>query len=105
MRAADLAEAAGVTSAVVKSLVKDGALETVALPPFRKFEPPDLNANGYDLSPQQKEAAKQLRALVTARTHKVALLDGVTGSGKTEVYFEAMAASTRGGPSGSAAPA
>jgi primosomal protein N' (replication factor Y) len=97
MRAADLAEAAGVTPAVVKSLVKDGALETVALPPFRKFEPPNLNADGYDLSPQQKDAAQKLRALVTARSHKVALLDGVTGSGKTEVYFEAMAAALAAG--------
>lgn len=97
MRAQELADAAGVTAAVVKALAKDGALEAVTLPPHRAFEKPALNSEGYPLSAPQAEAAQALRALVSARTHKVALLDGVTGSGKTEVYFEAMAASLAAG--------
>ncbi len=92
MRAAELADAASVGTSVVKALVKDGALEAVALPALKRFQEPDLNAGGYTLNKDQQEAAQALRAVVAQRQHKVMLLDGVTGSGKTEVYFEAMAA-------------
>jgi primosomal protein N' (replication factor Y) (superfamily II helicase) len=97
MRAAELAQAAGVGTSVVKALAKDGALETVALPALKAFKAPDLNAGGLALSRQQTEAAQELRAAVTSRASKVILFDGVTGSGKTEVYFEAMAASLAAG--------
>ena len=92
MRASELAEAAGVGISVVKALAKDGALEAVALPALKRFPEPDLNAGGFTLSADQQAAAAALRAVVAERQHKVTLLDGVTGSGKTEVYFEAMAA-------------
>ena len=92
MRASELAEAAGVGVSVVKALAKDGALEAVALPALKRFPEPDLNAGGFTLSKDQQAAATALRAMVAERQHKVMLLDGVTGSGKTEVYFEAMAA-------------
>ncbi len=97
MRASELAEAAGVGTSVVKALAKDGALEAVALPALRRFPEPDLNAGGFTLSKDQKAAAEALRAVVAQRQHKVMLLDGVTGSGKTEVYFEAMAAALASG--------
>jgi len=97
MRAAELAEAAGVGASVVKAMVRDGALEAVALPAERPFARPDLNAKGPVLSADQEDAARQLRAAVAGRGHKVMLLDGVTGSGKTEVYFEAMAAALAAG--------
>ena len=97
MRAADLAEAAGVGTSVIKALAKDGALEAVALPALRRFPEPDLHAGGYTLSPDQQAAAEALRTVVAQRQHKVMLLDGVTGSGKTEVYFEAMAAALASG--------
>ena len=92
MRASELAEAAGVGTSVVKALARDGVLEAVALPGLKRFPEPDLNAGGFALSNDQQEAAEALRAVVAQRQHKVMLLDGVTGSGKTEVYFEAMAA-------------
>jgi primosomal protein N' (replication factor Y) (superfamily II helicase) len=97
MRASELAEAAGVGTSVIKALARDGALETVALPALRPFPEPDLNAGGFALSKDQQAAAAALRAVVAQRQHKVMLLDGVTGSGKTEVYFEAMAAALASG--------
>jgi primosomal protein N' (replication factor Y) len=92
MRLSELAKSAGVGTSVVKSMAKEGALEVVALPAHKAFQPPDLNAGGLTLSKQQQLAAQELRAVVTSRSAKVMLFDGVTGSGKTEVYFEAMAA-------------
>jgi primosomal protein N' (replication factor Y) (superfamily II helicase) len=97
MRAAELAEAAGVGMSVVKALAKAGGLDEVALPAHRRFAEPDLNAGGFALNKDQQGAAAALRAVVAARSHKVMLLDGVTGSGKTEVYFEAMAAALAAG--------
>jgi primosomal protein N' (replication factor Y) len=92
MRASELAELAGVSAAVVKGLAAEGSLEAVALPTWRRFAEPDPAARGLVLSAEQEAAAASLRELVARRDFSVALLDGVTGSGKTEVYFEAMAA-------------
>jgi len=97
MRGSELAQAAGVGTSVVKALAKDGALETVSLPALKAFQAPDLNAGSLTLSKLQRQAAELLRATVTSRSSKVILFDGVTGSGKTEVYFEAMAAALAGG--------
>ena len=97
MTAGELADAAGVGQSVVKALAQTGALLSVPLPVHAAFQIPHLNRLGKTLSVMQKQAAQVLRASVTARQHKVTLLDGVTGSGKTEVYFEAMAAALAGG--------
>jgi primosomal protein N' (replication factor Y) len=97
MRAAELAEAASVGTSVVKALVKEGALEAVALPALRPFPRPDPAAGALSLNAAQQAAAQELRAVVAQRSHRVMLLDGVTGSGKTEVYFEAMAAALAAG--------
>ena len=97
LKTSELAEAAGVGASVVKALGALSALKAVALPAHAKFLPPDLNAGGFALNKDQQTAAAFLRQLVASRSHKVALLDGVTGSGKTEVYFEAMAAALASG--------
>jgi len=91
-RAPELAQEAGVGQSVVKGLVKAGVLEAVTLPALAPFAEPDLTHNPVKLSGGQVQASAELRKAVTARRFSVALLDGVTGSGKTEVYFEAMAA-------------
>ncbi|OAN55242.1 primosomal protein N' [Paramagnetospirillum marisnigri] len=87
----DLAREAGVGPAVVRGLVEAGVLETVELPRPSRFSPPDLDRPRAELSPAQRDAADALVAAVGAG-FSVSLIDGVTGSGKTEVYFEAVAA-------------
>ena len=96
--AADLAREAGVTASVVKGLAKSGALaeeKRLVDPPF---EEPDPDHAGLDLTAMQGEASGVLRRLVRAGGFQSALLDGVTGSGKTEVYFEAVAEVLRRDP-------
>ncbi len=88
----ELARAAGTGTGVVKGLLAAGVLEAVALPPPAPFEAPDPSRTGPALSPSQAKAAAELRAKVAAGGFSVTLLDGVTGSGKTEVYLEAVAA-------------
>ena len=89
-----LAEAAGCSPAVIDGLVTDGALELVALPPERA---PTLDAahNPPVLEDSQAEAAASLIEAARAKAFSVTLLEGVTGSGKTEVYFEAIAEALR----------
>ncbi|MEZ5668146.1 MAG: primosomal protein N' [Alphaproteobacteria bacterium] len=89
---AELAMAAGVGSGVVKGLVEAGVLRLADLPPRPPFAAPDIERPGAALSPPQERAASALRDAVAAGAFSVHLLDGVTGSGKTEVYFEAIAA-------------
>lgn len=91
------AEIANVSTAVVKGLIDAGALIPVTLPPLRVTQAPDPDHPGKDLSPAQDAAAVRLSEAVEARRFQPFLLDGVTGSGKTEAYFEAAAAAIRGG--------
>ena len=92
-----LAEAAACSLGVINSLVDEGALEVVTLAPETVAEAPDPDFAAPALEPLQRESAEALRATVTLGNFSVTLLEGVTGSGKTEVYFEAMAAALRAG--------
>ncbi|RWA64788.1 primosomal protein N' [Mesorhizobium sp.] len=87
-----LAHAAGVSSAVIDGLRAQGVFETVMIPPRPVVAAPDPAYAQPTLMPDQEDAAAMLRAGVAANAFGVTLLDGVTGSGKTEVYFEAVAA-------------
>ena len=91
-----LAERAGVSSGVIDGLVQAGTLIRVELPRWRPPSPqPDFAPP--DLTDAQAYAAHALRERVAAGEFSVSLIDGVTGSGKTEVYFEAVAESLRQG--------
>ncbi|OWK20388.1 hypothetical protein AJ88_30200 [Mesorhizobium amorphae CCBAU 01583] len=87
-----LAHAAGVSSTVIDGLRTQGVFETVMIPPRPVVAAPDPDYAQPTLMPDQEDAAVMLRAGVSADAFGVTLLDGVTGSGKTEVYFEAVAA-------------
>src|ERR1700744_3883125 len=93
----DAAREAGVSSGVIDGLIDEGTLETVVLPPEPVAEKPDPDFVQSDFAPDQSAAAAALKATVAKGGYAVTLLDGVTGSGKTEVYFEAVADMIRRG--------
>lgn len=93
----DAAHEAGVSAGVINGLVDEGTLETVVLPPEPVARPPDPEHAVPEFSEAQKNAADLLRDKVASGGFSVSLVDGVTGSGKTEVYFEAVAEAVRRG--------
>ena len=92
MAASELAHIAGVGTSVIKTMASAGLLEAIERPMRRSFPQPDGGREGPTLSAEQKAAADGLIAKVRAHGFSATLLDGVPGAGKTEVYFEAIAA-------------
>ncbi len=93
---AEAAREAGTSASVIDGLIDDGALETVPLPAEPVALPPDPEHAAAALSDAQAAAATELKQ-AAAGGFSVHLLDGVTGAGKTEVYFEAVAETIRRG--------
>lgn len=93
----DLAELAGVSVAVIDGLIDEEVLLTEAIAAKPVALPPDPDHHQPILSAEQKAVADVLVAQVCAHEFKTSLLEGVTGSGKTEVYFEAIAEAIRQG--------
>jgi len=89
---ADLCQAAGVGGGVVRGLVAQGALDPVDLPRDAPLPRLDPARPGAVLTGDQRAAADRLCAGLAAGGYGTTLLQGVTGSGKTEVYLEAVAA-------------
>ncbi|MBY8976061.1 primosomal protein N' [Rhodobacteraceae bacterium NNCM2] len=88
---AELAEMAGVSAAVVTGLAKAGVLTGKEVARDAPFPPLFGHGEGAHLSEGQAAAAEVLRGHVAKAKFKPVLLKGVTGSGKTEVYLEAVA--------------
>lgn len=86
-RPTELARKAGCSVSVLKTLEKQGALKEVLVEAEAPCSDPNPNHDPVDLSEAQQEAAWKL-CQKTDAGFSVTLLDGVTGSGKTEVYFE-----------------
>jgi primosomal protein N' (replication factor Y) len=87
----ELADMAGVTPSVVKGLAKIGAVVEADAPRDTAYHKLDPSYSGKTLSLDQDAGARQLRDAVAAGSYGTTLLKGVTGSGKTEVYLEAVA--------------
>ncbi len=87
----ELADLAGVTPSVVKGMVPSGAVLEEDSPRDLPYARLHSDAPGKELTPAQAAAAESLRASVAAERYGTTLLKGVTGSGKTEVYLEAVA--------------
>jgi primosomal protein N' (replication factor Y) len=93
----ELAEMAGVSTSVVKGLVGQGVVAEEESPRDLPYPRLDAGRSSFDLTDEQSQAASTLRAGVAASRYGTALLKGVTGSGKTEVYLEAVAACLEAG--------
>ena len=93
----EAAHEASVSAGVIDGLVDEGALETLVLPPEPVARQPDPDFAVPEFTDAQRKAADALRTSVDMGGFSVTLVDGVTGSGKTEVYFEAVAQAIRHG--------
>ena len=89
-RASEIAQRAGVSAGVVRGFEKAGGLTAQSLPVDGPFDVPNAEFGGMILTSAQRAASDDLIMQVAKRDFNVSLLDGVTGSGKTEVYFEAV---------------
>ncbi|MBK5934207.1 replication restart DNA helicase PriA [Rhodovulum imhoffii] len=87
----ELSAQAGVSTSVVRGLVTAGTVLEEDTPRDRPYPRLDAARPGKPLAPDQATAAGLLRAAVRAGAYGTTLLKGVTGSGKTEVYLEAVA--------------
>ncbi len=93
----DIAVEAAVGAGVVKGMLEAGLLVTVDLPSEPAIPKPDPDYEAPELTSDQEAAAASLRGAVSEPGFGVTLLDGVTGSGKTEVYLEAVAEALKQG--------
>ena len=91
----ELSEIAGVSTGVLRGLVNQGVIEPVSVAIDRPYPPADPDFHQPALSEDQLRVAKRLVSAVEAGEYAPFLLDGVTGSGKTETYFEPVAEAIR----------
>jgi primosomal protein N' (replication factor Y) len=93
LTAAQITEASGVGASVIKGLLQSGLIEKVEiLPPATAINIKDF---AVEFSPEQQLAVNDLCSKVAAEKYSATVLDGITGSGKTEVYFAAVAAALK----------
>lgn len=94
---AELATIADVGPSVVRGLANVGLIREMVIPVAAPFAALDPDFRPPVLSDEQAIVAQALSEAVDARRYSATLLEGVTGSGKTEVYLEAVAQALRQG--------
>ncbi len=90
-KASEIADLAGCSPAVIKAMADKNMLSEVSIYNIAPCLYPKSDGCLAKLSEDQKIIADELRKDVCYGGFSVSLLDGVTGAGKTEVYFEAVA--------------
>jgi len=93
---AEITKGTGVSQSVIKTLIDNKIIEPLFKEKKKIFTAPDISLSNIKLTDEQQAAADVLRAK-SGCGFSVTLLEGVTGSGKTEVYFEAVAAALDSG--------
>ncbi len=96
-RASEIAELAGCTASVVKSMAGAGLLKSLELHTAAPCRKPETGITPVAMTKAQQEAASVLKKFCGSGGFRPCLLDGVTGAGKTEVYFEAVAKALESG--------
>ena len=91
----ELAAEAGVSDSVIRGLIKAGCFEPVTISVDTPLPEPDPDFDQPELSDAQAAAAVSIVESVRTGAFDPIVLDGVTGSGKTETYFEAVAEAIR----------
>ncbi|MEY3635316.1 MAG: hypothetical protein RLZZ61_1726 [Pseudomonadota bacterium] len=91
----ELASEAGVSDAVIRGLIKAGAFEPVTISVDSPLPEPLADFDTPKLNDAQQLAANSMVEAVRNGGFETFVLDGVTGSGKTETYFEAVAEAIR----------
>jgi primosomal protein N' (replication factor Y) len=81
---------AGFSNAVIARAVKTGALEELEMQPARARTRHEIARAEQPPTPEQQAALERIEAWLETNEHHEALLHGVTGSGKTYVYVEAI---------------
>lgn len=90
-RLSEITSATGASASTIKTMVKHGVLQAIDIFAKAPCAHPNPNFAPKDLSREQDIAAEKIIARIDKGGFETFLLDGVTGSGKTEVYFEAIA--------------
>lgn len=96
-RAMDIAKQVGCSATIIRAMAQAGQLKAAPVHGEAPCRIETVPPNTLVLSKEQKQAAEALEKFAAEKKYGAILLDGVTGSGKTEVYFEAVAETLRQG--------
>lgn len=90
-RLSEITQQSGCSASTVKTLVKHGVLQAINIFAKAPCAHPNPDFAPKNLTPEQHKAADKIVVRLGKGGYETFLLDGVTGSGKTEVYFEGIA--------------